>query len=865
MLLRLTESTLEVANTGAPLTMAGVSAASTLRASAKRATGSIGHFGVGFTAVLSVTEAPELISRTGAVRWSRDLTLEAVAGVPALADELSRRRHQVPILRLPFPLASSAAAVPAGYDTVVRLPLGPEAAEIARRLLDGIDPTLLLVLPALAEVTLEVDGRQPRRFRCEWEGPDALLAGTRWRGVERSGRIPAALLDTLGVEEQARDTYEVRVLVPDDEWPQEIARVLRAPQPTDEPLALPAFVSATMPVEPGRRRIVPGPVSDLLLDEIAGALTELAERTGDLRLVPTGIPVGPVDAAIGDALRRRLPDARLLPGSRRGADTAVLDVGPSSDAIADLLRADVPALLPAPLTGPRWAAARRVLGVAEIGPGDLVTLLAGLARPAGWWAALYPALAPIPDRDALAALPVPLADGRTITGPRGVLLPGPTLDVAALAGLGLRLADPAVCGGVSGELLRGLGALDADPGVLLADPAVTTDDVPHAAVLALVAALAPHFAGVPDDLGERLLLPGDDGDLWPATELLLAGGPLAQVVRDDAPFGRLAGEVTAAFDPAVLEAAGVLRTFGVLRAPDVMLDPDDPVLLELDASDEWLADLPAAAAPAISDFCAIRDLELVRWPDALEVLAGPELRATVLGSPYTLWWLANHPVLPGGRLPRETALPGELAALHDPAPVSDVLDAEFLAAIGVRTSVAALADTDDLYDVLDRIADPERELSWPQARALYLAIAGALGGAGDDAPPSMVRTASGVVPAERALVVDRPDLLPLLGNFAPLRVPPGGAREVASTLGLRLASAAVDARVVSREPLEVTDADGVARRVSWFGKLHDGTPEGQARAAAWSSGRWSERHAIAERLRDPKAAEFLDAEADLDG
>jgi hypothetical protein len=860
VLVRLTETLLEVANTGSPLTAAGVSAASTLRASAKRDAGSVGHFGVGFTAVLSVTSAPELVSHSGGVRWSRQLTHDTVAAIPTLAAELSERAGQVPVLRLPFPVEQPS--VPPGYDTVVRLPLTAESLPIARRLIDALDPTLLLVLPALSEVTVEIAGADARTFSCEWDGHDAILDGERWNAVTHSGLIPDALLATRGVEERARDSYEVRVLLPEGPWPSGVPQVLRAPQPTDEPLSIPAFVVGSLPVDPGRRRVASGPLADMLLADIAHAIVELAERTGDLRLVPTGLPAGPVDAAITDAVRELLSEARMLPGNRRGADSTILDVGPAGDAVSELLRDDLPALLPASYTSPRWAAARRVLGVHETGPGELVELLAGLARPPRWWAALYPALAGITDRDALASLPVPLADGRTVTGPRGLLIPGAGLDTTALEGLPLRLAHTDVSTGPAAQLLLGLGALPADPAVLLADPAVTDEDVPYAAALALVSALGPNFTGIPDDLGERLLLPGDDGDHWPAAELLLPGGPLALLVKPDGPFGVLAEDVAAAYDPAVLEAAGVLRTFTVLRADDVLLDPDEALLLELDGSDEWVAELPTDTGPVALSFVAIRDLELVRWPDALAVLAGDDLRPDVLASPYTRWWLANHPVMPGGLLPRETALPGELSALHALAPAD--LDEEFLAAIGVKTTVAALTEPADLYDLLDRVADPDIALAWPDARRIYLAVAAALSDETEQEPPLFVRTPAGFVRREQAVVVDRPDLLPLLGSYAPLRVPTDRAPDVARMLGLRLASSVADFELVHREPLQVRDADGVFRTVPWFGELHDGTPDAEARSIAWTSGRWHDRHLIAAELRNPDQRELLGAEAELD-
>jgi hypothetical protein len=71
--------------------------------------------------------------------------------------------------------------------------------------------------------------------------------------------------------------------------------------------------------------------------------------------------------------------------------------------------------------------------------------------------------------------------------------------------------------------------------------------------------------------------------------------------------------------------------------------------------------------------------------------------------------------------------------------------------------------------------------------------------------------------------------------------------------------------VVSESPLTVCDADGVPQRVPWFGALHDGTPDAEARSLAWTSGDWASRHALAAALRDPGQRETFDAEADLDG
>src|SRR3954453_5286733 len=144
----LRDGALPAANTGAPLDAEGVEALSTLRASAKRdETASTGRFGVGFAAVVAVSDEPSIVSRredgsagTG-VTWSAARTRHAVAAVPELAGELERRSGDVPVLRLPFPWPDPDELRPdddlAGFDTLVRLPLrNADAEALVRRLLD---------------------------------------------------------------------------------------------------------------------------------------------------------------------------------------------------------------------------------------------------------------------------------------------------------------------------------------------------------------------------------------------------------------------------------------------------------------------------------------------------------------------------------------------------------------------------------------------------------------------------------------------------------------------------------------------------------------------------------------------------------
>ena len=173
-------SVLSAANTGSPLDADGVAALASLRASSKRSGGTVGRFGVGFAAVAAVADEVVVASTTGAVRFSRALTLAAVQDIPALAKELALARGRVPLLRLPFECDEAPRK---GFDTEVRITVRPESADAVRAMLAEVDPTLLLVLPGLS--SLEVDGRslsstsrrtgrRPRRRR--------LAGGSRVRG-----------------------------------------------------------------------------------------------------------------------------------------------------------------------------------------------------------------------------------------------------------------------------------------------------------------------------------------------------------------------------------------------------------------------------------------------------------------------------------------------------------------------------------------------------------------------------------------------------------------------------------------------------------------------------------------------------------
>jgi hypothetical protein len=937
--LSLRDGTLVAANTGAPLDAAGVAALSTLRASSKRepAAGArrdareavVGRFGVGFAAAAAVSDEPHIASLTGAVAWSRTAAGNLVRGIPSLAAELDRRSGQLPVLRLPF---AATGVPPDGFATAVTLPLRDEAAVLlVERLLAETGPAIMLALPALADIEIETNGTT-RLLTATHDGAGVTItvdgAVGRWRTSGAEGRADERLLADRPAEERARPSWSVRWAipvvadsdgrdVPAGRLPAGVSAVVHAPTPTDERLGLPALLLASFPLSPDRRHVAPGPLTDFLLNQAAevyaGLLSSLAPGAGLLDLVPAPVGQGALDGQLRDRIARLLPDSAFLPSAEsagrrvRPRDAVVLD------ASMPRLTGCIAPVLPDLIAGPARHPALAVLGVRRLRLAELADMLASLDRDPAWWRDLYEVLAAAEPAEIgeLGALPVPLADGRLARGPRGLLLPGPGLEHAqSLTALGFRV----VHSGATHPLLARLGAVEATPQSVLADPAVRAaveasydeeDPEPIAdAVLSLVAAARLR----PDDYRwlADLALPGADGEWYPANELMLPGSPLAGVVGSDNPFGTVSPAVLERYGADTLEAVGVLSSFSLLVAEDVVMDAPD---LDLDGAAEWAADVRARLAPrgvplVAPELLAVRDLELVdpqRWPLALTLLAAPSLRAALVEPTrvlladgryadvpsYTSWWLRSHPVL-GGRRPGEMRAAEAdplLAGLYDEAELS--VDAQFGRALGIRTSLAELlAEPGGANELVTRLADPARPVTRTQLRALWIALSAVA----DLEPPDRVRAVLRdevvVADAADALVLDAPDLWPLVAGHPLVLAPYYLAPKLADLLDLPLASEDVTGQVestpqrvavpaIARAVLPEAPAeyyahdrlvvDGTA--VSWrytAGAVHAAGIGGLACGLAWASGRWPARHLLDALLRDPVAESRLLAEADLD-
>lgn len=854
---------LRVANTGGPLTPDGVAALASLRASAKQQ--GVGRFGVGFAAVLTVTDEPSIVSTTGGVRFSAART-RAELGTT----------DRVPVLRLVWPTDEPP---PDGFATEVRLPLR-DTVDPAQLLDDLRDQAVDLLLSLDGLTRIEIGDDTWHRDGTTIHGPHGT---TRWVTVRDGGELPADLAATLGHE--ARPQWTIRWAFDLDHPPAD--DVLHAPTRTDERLSLPARLIATLPIEPSRRRVRPGPATDHVLAAAARAYPRLAEHVAPQVLIPRpGFPLSEVDEKLRQLVVAELRTATWLTAGGKPVapvDAAVLPV-PSAE-LAESIQDIVPGLLDAELA--LHATLLSTVDVRRLSIADVVDAVTGIRREPAWWHGLYDALAKIVDndpsqRDELGALPVPLVDGRTMPGPRGTLLVDGLADLSTLEGVDVVHPDAAH------QLLERLGAHRGGPADLLdslvarvehsiedaesgmdVEPLTTT-------VLELVRA-----AGVrPGDkpwLG-ALALRDTVGEWRRADELALPGSTFLTLLADDAPLGVLAEPTAQAWPAEVLAAVGVLDSFALV-VDEAPTGPDHDLADEAD----WWDEQPEPPTRLV----AVRDLDLVAdhaWPDALRLLASRPETWEALQDDYTAWWLADNALLAGAP-PRHWRMPDavELAGLYDPVPPVDV-DPRVLEAIGVRTelSVTSVADAEDL---LARLGDPERAVSPGAAQRTHAELAAAVvSGLLDPAdldPPELVRATTGEV-TDNGVVLNEPWLVPVTENYVSAGPDFALAEPLAELLDLPMATDAapdtvdgtgtavrwadlgavtevcdlVDLDVPPGGPIVHDELTVAGARVPWWvdgeRRLHcEDTTSGLARALAWATDRWADRHTLAALLEDP--------------
>lgn len=897
LLLRLTDAgVLTVANTGRGLDEAGLRALTSLRASAK--TSGVGRFGVGFAAVRSVADDLDIVSShdgcTTGARFSLDLTRAALAAEasahPALGGQLARLDDQLPVLRLPFDLPEAAEqTIPDGYDTAVHLRLRAGAEQLVRAALTGVGDPLLLALPNLTEVTIELPDTAARTVGGIAE---------RWLTATEGGELEARLLAQRPVEERAHTSWQVTWAVPratleSDQFPPgaPAEAVVYAPTPTRDRLEWPALLIATFPLDAARQHVAPGAVRDHLVsraaDGYAALLTDIA-HAGDatdatvLRLMPQGIAGSDIDVQLRHELIAAVGKAPLLPAVTGGWLTPrharAIDgpLGRDRDVLGAL----------APLSGEfvivptHLRATARALGVEFLSASDVIDAIPLAACEPGALRALYEALSPYAaeHREQFATLPVRLADGRVVRGPRGTIAM-PAADWHRELD-GLPILDP----DVDHPLLRQLGAQEPDPAELLRNEIVAArlrepDALP--AALHLVARAADTGQGdLPAWLGE-LQLPAADGAAYPARSLVLPGGFAAEVMWDPV---LIDPQFVDEWGAATLRALGARDGLRVMVVDDVVADPAladlHPEAAALDGWPDYLAELAAdnGLGSYVGELAVITGLDEIdddHWPRVIaEIASQPELRAALLtpagdhAPSYAAWWLRHEldaPVAVDDTIPFMPAAPAWLAALEP----------ELRSALGVITALGELDATGwDIYAG-----------DWPQSGSLEPGEAMAVWqGILDAVDAGVELPAVAVVPAwhgEEIAMRRADDVVVAPPGWARIQpvvpMPAGRCAAVAEALDLdepaapdlttrgarRVATPAALLRILPALPGEYWECDEIAvagTRLDWWaqdGEAWATTMAGTARALAAAAGQWEQRHLVEQVVSDPARAREL--------
>ena len=326
----LTNDALYCANEGAPIDRDGVTAILMAYLSAKKGE-QIGHFGLGFKSVLSVTSTPQFFCRAGSFGFDKALSFRRIATVlPDVED--------VPVLRVGHlldPLQEAAkdqalADLMQWATTVVRLPRNVGESLWLSSELANFPSEFLVFSPHVQRLELhDTLTGQERVIQVSADGPFVTIADggvlSRWRAFHRRLQTSELTPDQLDDAEAATRTRESLPLI----WalPLETDRSrgrFWAFFPTETETTLTGILNAPWKTNADRQNLLDGPFNRRLLEECVRIAVEewpglvQGEDPGSLLdLLPARDQDAKnwADRAIGEGLFRELALVPSLPGA----------------------------------------------------------------------------------------------------------------------------------------------------------------------------------------------------------------------------------------------------------------------------------------------------------------------------------------------------------------------------------------------------------------------------------------------------------------------------------------------------------------------------------------------------------------------
>lgn len=276
---RLTENFLYCADAGEPIHREGVKALMFSHLSTKRQSNQIGTFGLGFKAVLGVSDSPEFYSRSGSFRFNRD-------HAQALVKSVASKAESCPVLRLPEPIDptnsykhDSVARQLMGWATnIVRLPLLPGARTDLHEQMVRFPAEFLLFVTHVNNLRLIDEASElDRSLELEKDGDegDYILADgdeiSQWKLFEHSHRLSS---DAGADRRPGDDRDEVPIW-----WAAPVDRLDRPGKfwaffPTSTASLIPGILNAPWKTNEDRQNLLTGRYNDELIEVAANLIAE---------------------------------------------------------------------------------------------------------------------------------------------------------------------------------------------------------------------------------------------------------------------------------------------------------------------------------------------------------------------------------------------------------------------------------------------------------------------------------------------------------------------------------------------------------------------------------------------------------------
>ena len=273
----LTKNFLYCADDGEPIHADGVTALMFSHLSPKRGTNQIGTFGLGFKAVLGISNSPEFFSRSGSFRFDRARSQERVNAIEPGA-------VSYPVLRLPESIDPAECShrdavlreLMGWAVNVVRLPLMRGARKDLRKQMIAFPSEFLLFVAHVRRLSLTDDaGKVNRVLELERLEDDYLLADgdatSQWRLFERTHLLSS---DARADRRPGDDRNKVPV-----SWAAPLDRLDRPGKfwsffPTNTPSLVPGILNAPWKTNEDRQNLLAGRYNDELIEAASELIAE---------------------------------------------------------------------------------------------------------------------------------------------------------------------------------------------------------------------------------------------------------------------------------------------------------------------------------------------------------------------------------------------------------------------------------------------------------------------------------------------------------------------------------------------------------------------------------------------------------------